>query len=720
MIVTLRTLALAGAVLVLPTVAVADGETPATETSTAAAAETTEPEPTAEDGEPGATFEGSVTVTTPAPGYVATNAVSALKSAAPLAETPQAVAVVTAERIRDLAAAGLQDALGYSAGVRSDAFGLDSRTDSMLVRGAYPDEYLDGLRQNFNWYTSTTRTDPYLLERVEVLRGPASVLYGQGTTGGIVNMVSKLPLGEERREVVVSTGSFDRMQLQTDLTGPLDENGRWRFRLVALGRESDTQVDHVFDDRYLVAPSLTWLASERTHVTFQLRWQQDRSGSTLQFFPWSGTGAANPNGAIPTDNFLGEPGFDRYDSERASAGWQLEHGLSERWTLRQSVRFARNEVDYRSLYADAFSAPGDSFLDPDQRQVGRYLWISQPKVEIWNADQHVEGSFATGPIRHQLLIGVDALGFEQTGRSGFDFPEHLGGGVPAIDVYDPVPTGVVVPELAADRGSTQDQLGLYVQDRMRFGERWIVVAGGRHDRVESGLEGGEDEEDDATTARVALLWTGPGGFAPYASWSESFTPVPGTDLFGRRFEPLAGEQVEVGVKLAPDGSRWSASAAAFELRESNRLVADPTNPLNQVQAGRTETSGVELELLGDVGAGFDVAAHYNYLHNDAQLDAVPEHQAALWLRRGFTLGPLGDWTAGLGVRWFDAFRDGAAPEVPELALFDALLAWEHGDWRLAANVANLEDERYVSTCLARGDCFYGARRTLTLSAGRRF
>lgn len=654
-------------------------------------------------------------VTVRAVGQVVSRSTTATKTDMPLLETPQAVTVVTRERIEDIGAQGLQEALNYAAGVRSDAFGLDSRTDSVLIRGGYPDEYLDGMRQLFNWYTSTTRTDPYLLERIEVLRGPASMLYGQGSTAGVVNLVSKRPLVEAQRDIGVQFGSFNRKQVQADLTGPLSADGRWLYRLVALGRKSDMQVDHVRDDRALLAPSLTWRPSAATSMTAQLRWQQDRSGSTLQFFPWSGNALPNPNGQIPTNHFIGEPGFDRYDSERLTGGWLFEHRFDDRWAFRHNLRVVRNEVDYRTLYSDSFSSPGASFLDADQGVIGRYGWISDLKVRMLTADQHAEGRIRTGAVQHQVLLGVDAVHFRQAGESAFDSPAHLGGGVPPIDAYHPVYTGYTPPPLADDPTSTQRQLGLYFQDQMKVGAHWIAVVGARHDRARSSLEGSNTEHSRATTKRLGLMYAGSGGWSPYLSYSESFNPVAGTDFFGVRYKPLRGRQVEAGLKLQPVGRTYALSAALFDLREKNRLVSsDPTKPL--VQARSTRTTGLELELVGRIGRYLDLSGHYNYIENDEQLDRVPKHQAAVWGTQRFA----GDFSAGLGFRYFSEFKDGIAPAVPVVALMDAMLAWERSRWRYALNVSNLADKVYVTTCLPRGDCFYGGRRTISVSAGYRY
>jgi iron complex outermembrane receptor protein len=238
---------------------------------------------------PTVTVEGSgeETATSPVLGYAATRSATATKTDTLLNETAQSITVVPRDQIVDQGATSLQEALGYAAGVRSDAYGLDSRSDSVRVRGTDADVYLDGLRQAFDYYTSTTRPDPYLLERIEVLRGPAAMTYGQGSTGGIINMVSKRPLAETQREVGVQFGNHGRKQVQMDLTGPITEDGQWLYRLVALGRDADTQVHHVPDDRALVAPSLTWKPSAATTFTLQALYQKDKSGSTAQFMPWS-------------------------------------------------------------------------------------------------------------------------------------------------------------------------------------------------------------------------------------------------------------------------------------------------------------------------------------------------------------------------------------------------------------------------------------------------
>jgi iron complex outermembrane receptor protein len=670
----------------------------------------------AEAPDPQATTLDHIVVQGQSIGYKADNATTATKTDTPISETPQAITVVTSERIRDQGAQNVQDALNYAAGVRSDAYGLDSRTDSVLIRGSSPQEYLDGLRSSFNYYTSTARTDPFTLERIEVLRGPASMLFGQGSTAGVVNLVSKRPQAQTRREIGVQLGSFDRRQVNADFTGALSDDGTWLYRVVGVYRDSETQVDHVDDDRRLIAPSLTWKPSEDTSLTLQLRWQQDRTGSTSQFFGWSGSIAPNPNGRVPSHRFIGNPG-DHYDTDRTTAGWLFEHRFNENWTIRQSFRAARNKVDYASAYGDPFTDPLNPFVDPQQRLIRREGWYANTDVRMQNIDQHVEGHFNTGAVSHQMLLGLDAARFKQEEQQLFESAEDRGGTMPAIDIFNPVYLSHTPPPFGPAVKSSQRQVGVYLQDQMHLGEHWIVVAGVRHDRAKNGLVGAGSEASSATTKRLGVMFHDWAGWSPYLSYSESFTPVAGTHaITGARYRPQKGEQIEAGVKFEPAARDLSFTAATYELREENRLVSDPDHPNTNIQAGKTKVSGFELELTGKLTSSFDLTAHYNYLDNDKQLESTPRHQAAVWGKQRFSIGGRDGFAAGLGVRYMSAFDSLPAPTTPSVTLADAMMSYDTGAWRWALNVNNLTDKRYFSICMGRGDCWFGSRRTVGLSA----
>lgn len=656
----------------------------------------------------------------PVDGYLATRNISATKTNTALIETPQSVSVVTSDEIRDMGADSLQEALNYAAGVRSDAYGLDSRSDNARIRGATPTTYQDGLRSNYNYYTSTTRPEPYTLERIEVLRGPTSMLYGQGSTGGVINLVSKRPLAEPHREIEVSYGTHDRRQIAADLTGPIDADGEWRYRLVAVGRKSDTQVDYVRDDRWVLAPSLTWQPSAATSLTLLALLQNDTSGSTAQFFPWEGVVLPNPNGQLPTDRFIGDPDWDRYNSKRRSIGWSFEHAFNPMWTFRQNARWSRNDVDYRSLYGDAFTLPGGWAGDPvHKRLLGRIAWGSQTSVRMLAADQHLEGRFQTGPITHQMLIGYEITDARESQATAYDAPIYNGGGVPLIDAYAPVYPAYTPPGFNDLPRMTQRDQGLYLQDQLRW-NNWIVVAGLRRDRSHNAVDGADSTTHDATTKRLGVMYVADNGLAPYVNYSESFTPVLGRNAAGDAFVPLRGEQFEVGLKYeAPSRDLW-VTASAYTLSEKNQLVSDPANPNNSIQVGKTRNRGLDLELKARLGRHLDLLANYSYIDLDDQLEALPKHMAAVWGKYRFAVGDWTGFSVGAGVRYFGAFQDGNAPRTASVTLMDAMLAYDTPSWRFALNANNLFDREYVSTCLSRGDCWYGARRTLVATVGYKF
>lgn len=651
------------------------------------------------------------TATSPVIGYRAKNAQTATKTDTPLAETPQSVTVVTRDQIVDQGATNLQDALNYAAGVRSDAYGEDARSDNFRVRGSTPDVFLDGLRQAYGYYTSTTRTEPYTLERLEVLRGPSGMLYGSGTSAGIVNMVSKRPQAEAQREVGVEFGTFGRKQIQVDLTGPLSVDGDWSYRLIALQRKSDSQVDYVPDDRSLFAPSLTWRPNAATSVTFQAFWQKDKSGTSSQFFPWEGTIYANPNGRLPTSRFIGEPD-DYYDSERKSVGWLFEHKFNDQWTLRQNLRIASNENDNRYVYGDFFTQPGGWGADPvNKRLLGRVTDSSLTRNRTLTADTHAEGHFDTGSVKHTLLAGADFSRQRQNVWSGFNYS--------FIDAYAPVYGNAQEPTRSALPQTTQRQNGFYLQDQMKLGA-WTFLAGLRHDRAVAGADGSPDETSSATTKRFGAMYALASGWSPYLSYAESFTPQSGRR--GVNFKPLRGEQWEAGVKYEPTGRALAFNAAVYDLKEKNQIQEPQPNVFSQL--GETKTRGLELEAKGSLNSAIDLVANYTYTDLDAQIEGLPRHQASVWTKYRFAVAGTTGFSVGAGVRWLGSFTDrsggAAGPDMPTVTLVDALLAYETAQWRYALNIKNLTDKTYFSTCLSRGDCWYGARRTVVASATYRF
>ncbi|HYD15581.1 MAG TPA: TonB-dependent receptor plug domain-containing protein, partial [Hyphomicrobium sp.] len=420
------------------------------------------------------------TATGPVNGYAATRSATGIKTDTPLKEIPQSVSVVGAEQIRDQNAQSLQDALRYVPGVVADGYGLDSRTDTPFIRGAEAADYVDGLRRTFNYYTYNYRIDPYFMERIEVLRGPASVLYGQAPVGGIINSVSKRPEDQQGGEIGVEYGSFDFKQVKFDTTARVTSDGKWSYRLTGVARESETQVDYVDDDRYALAPSITFRPDSNTSITLLGHFQEDRTGSTSQFFPIVGTLIPNVNGrTIPRDRFIGEP-TDHYDTDVASGTLIAEHKFNSVFKLSHVSRYADIHNDLDSTYGMGWA--GGVYNDPDQEILTRERWIAVTDTQVFNQDTNLEAKFSTGILSHKVLGGVDYSNFQASQGSAAASDQ-------GINVYNPVfgqglwrgtdcngkdydgsPGVGYLPSLEICSYYDQEvtQTGLYLQDQMRL------------------------------------------------------------------------------------------------------------------------------------------------------------------------------------------------------------------------------------------------------------
>jgi iron complex outermembrane receptor protein len=664
------------------------------------------------------------TATGPVRGYIATLSGAGTKTSTPLRETPQSITVVTADRMTDQGATTVQESVRYAPGVYADAYGPDSRGEGIRIRGQDPNIYLDGMRLISSSFFNEWRPDPFTLERVEVLRGPSSMIYGDTSTAGLLNLISKRPQAQSSNEIGVQFGSFERKQVQIDSTGKLTKDGEWLYRFIGVFRDSNSQTDYVKDDRILLAPSLTWRPTNNTTWTVLGTYQKDATGSSTAFLPREGTLFPGPNGFIPVRRFASDPAWDRYQTETGAITSLFEHSFSEALTIRQSTRYVHMDGIYRTAYPDVYSNPLNPFVDPDpatRRSVFRYTYGAETAKDFLTSDSNAELKFATGPVTHKTLFGVDYRDFKQRGSSG------LGYDTTPFDLYTPVYHPIVPPTLSADPDVRQRLLGIYAQDQMRLG-RWLAIVGVRHDTLTNELQGSPDATVEATTGRVGLMYELPFGLTPYVTYAQSFNPVFGGSVCATICAPQRGEMVELGFKynVSPD---VVINGAVYDTIEKNRLAADPNNPLISIQTGKVHIRGAELEVLAHVTPDLDLIGAYSYV--DARVESgdnagkhvetVPMNQASLWAKYRLTLIGLPGVSVGGGVRYIGDSWDGTDTlRTPDYTLFDAMIRYETGPWRFQVNASNLADKRHVTTCLARGDCFYGIGRTVLGSATYKF
>jgi iron complex outermembrane receptor protein len=661
------------------------------------------------------------TATSPVQGYVAHRSATGTKTDTPLIETPQSISVIPRQRIEDQQPQSVAEALNYTAGVKSDNYGTDSRFDWVSFRGfeAYqPGFFQDGLLGRNNNTYAVWRTDPYGIERIEVLRGPSSVLYGQGSPGGMINIVTKRPSDEPLHQVQFLAGSDERFQGAFDLSGPIDEDKTFLYRLTGLARDGETEIDYTEDNRQFIAPAFTWRPNDDTSLTVLTHFQREDTQATLGFLPASGTVIDNPHGEIPRSRFTGEPDYDHFDKTQWSVGYLFEHAFDDTWTVRQNARFGQIDLDYAQVYATGMLA--------DERTITRNAFTSREKVDAFAIDNQVQAQFETGPVKHTGLLGLDYQ------RHHFDQESGIGP-TADLDVYDPdYGADIADPPLYADANVTLQQTGLYLQEQAKLLDRLVVVLGGRYDWASIGTDDALNQthikqKDHDFTGRAGMVYLSPIGLAPYVSYSESFFPVATIDpATGRPMKPETGRQVEAGIKFQPEGIDSFVTFAAFDIRRQNYLTWDNLTGAPR-QTGEIHSRGLELEAQASLAEGLDMTAAYTWLpifdvtksadltEIDRRVPQAPEHMASLWMDYTFQQGALEGFSLGGGVRYIGQTEGNSqndeAMEVPGYTLFDAAMSYEIYGVKAQLNVKNIVDKRYVGSCW--NTCYYGSGRVFT-------
>ncbi len=667
--------------------------------------------------------QASESPTGPVGGYVATRSASGSKTDTALVDVPQSISVVTREQMDAQAAQTLDQALRYVPAAFSQD--NDLRFDQLTIRGFSADSYLDGMKLNRTTWFANPRIDPYFLERIDVLRGPASVLYGQASPGGVVDMVSKRPTSEPLHVIDFGVGNHDQFQTGFDFGGPVGESGEWLYRLTGLGRSSGTQTDHVDEERFTIAPALTWRPSANTSLTLLSSFQRDPEGGLFNPVPVYGSVRHNPNGRIGPDRYLGDPSRDKFDRTQYSLGYLLEHSFSDHVQVRQNLRYLRDDVDY---YQTSLSSP----LTSDLRS--GFMWGSSNREHLsqFTLDNQIQADFTTGGLEHTLLAGFD--------YQYLNHDIHRGGayfGASPINLYSPDFSGISRVPVTVDQTTRLTQLGTYVQEQLRW-DRWLLTLGGRLDwahtddtqnnAISHARTASADVRDRAFTWRGGLSYKFDSGLAPYISYSTSFQPQSGSDRHGDPFVPTRGKQYEAGVKYQPPGSRSLATLAVYDLRQTNVLTPDPVLSTAAVQTGELRSRGVELEIHTELSDNLSVLASYAY--NDAEVlksnagnkgkrpVSVPAQMASAWADYTIHGGDLNGLGFGAGIRYVGRTYGTAdnSLEVPARVLVDAAVHYDVGSWRLGINANNLFNKEYVSYCSNMMFCYWGATRSVLATA----
>ncbi|KZL00144.1 Ferrichrome-iron receptor precursor [Pseudovibrio sp. Ad5] len=664
----------------------------------------------------------------PTLGYVPTETASAGRIGLPIEETPRSVSVVSSQQMEDQGAESIVDAISYSAGVVPAIYGFDLRYDNYAIRGFESAvgglNYRDGLPLRiFAW--GGWNIEPFGVERVEVLRGPSSDLFGANQPGGLVNTVTKRPQEDFSAILQATYGNNNRKQLAADVTGSLSEGSPISYRLVGVGRLSDTQVDHVNDDRFYFAPSITAKLGDQTKLTLLAQYQKDFQGESWQILPQHGTLLSNSQGSFDYDTFAGDPDRKGLNRDQHYVGYEFEHAFADNLKVLQKARLAYNKISYDGAYnGGALNLDGTPGVDTV------VLIANEVEEEGWqgSVDTSVLYDANFGAVDTQFLFGLDFhkgnsdadLGSGYTGEKNL----FTGKKTNLLPSLLPPSSAYLVGHYTGYQNQSVTQTGLYAAANSKIYDNFRLDVNLRHDWLEMDTQSlqaqpgavrtHEKTYDRAFTGRVGLSYVSDFGLTPYASYGTSFdAPPSGVDNVTKTvFEPETARQVEVGLKYSPSDFNGLFTLAAFQITKDNAVIADPEYLLGNTQVGEVVVKGLEAEASVELFDGFSALASYSYLNSEItksdksnlvgnQLERIPEHSGSFWLKYDFNESSRLDGlsiAAGmryLGERYGDVRN---SIELDPVSLFDASVNYQYKNFKVSLTGKNLADKSYISHC----------------------
>jgi len=685
----------------------------------------------------------------PAPTIAAKRSATGTKTDTPIEKNPQSISVVTRQEMDIHQPASVKEALGYTPGVTVASRGASNTYDFVIIRGfssvgLNQNNYLDGLKMQGDFYNDAV-IDPYMLERVELMRGPTSVLYGKSSPGGIVSMVSKRPTTEPLREVQFKMGTDSLFQTGFDFSDALDDSGTFSWRLTGMARSNNEQQINAEQKRYAIAPSFTWRPDDKTNFTFLSYFQNEPETGYYGWLPKEGTVQPLPNGGHLPTSFNEGATNNTYSRNQKMVGYSFEHGFNDTFTVRQNLRFSEMKTAQKSAYGtglcnnsmNAYNAYCQALTAAEQSHyLGRGTIVDHERLQNFSVDTQLQSKFATGEVSHTLLTGVDFM------RMRNDI-SALYGNAASLDLNNlPSMTEVDFGTAEPYQLNESKQTGIYVQDQAEW-DRWVFTFGGRYDWSKQATtvrsdNGYVERNDHQFTWRGGINYLFDNGISPYFSYSQSFEPNAFSLYSVPRvaYAPSKGEQYEAGVKYVPKDMPVVLTGAVYQLTKTHNLMADPNNALNQVPAGGVRSRGVELEAKAAVTPSVNVTASYTYTDAEYTKDTtmkgntpaqVPKHMASLWGDYTFNSGPLSGLTLGTGGRLIgSSYGDPANSfKVGSAAVMDAVVKYDLGRFgmygsSIALNVNNLLDREYVASCFETYGCFWGAERQVVATATFRF
>ncbi|MGI2909401.1 TonB-dependent siderophore receptor [Tolypothrix sp. VBCCA 56010] len=637
--------------------------------------------------------------------YRVPNASTATKTDALVRDIPASIQVIPRQVLEDQRITRVREAVTNVSGVTSVGGSQSVAGDRFIFRG-FAESYLsggntfvDGFRrfdyQGFNLEVAN-------IEQLEILKGPTSVLYGQGEPGGILNIVTKQPLATPFYAVEATIGSFDFYRPTLDFSGPLNPDKTIRYRLNAAYQNSGSFVDFAEREQVFVAPVISFDLGKNTTLTLEGEYFNT---SQVEYF---GLPAADSvlSGRVPRSRFLYDPDA-RLEREIFGFGYRLQHKFSDNLSVRSGFRALLQNYEQPSFYLE---------LQPDNRTLTRVeTRFDRSDRQVYSLQTDVIGKIQTGSIKQDLLLGVELSWLNDTRDIFFSTIP-----VPSIDLFNPnydqpIPR---FDEQAANERGVQNQVGVYAQDLISISDNLKILLGGRFDFVkdtygdEIGGVSRQEREDTAFSPRVGIVYQPIQPVSLYASWSRSFLPNGAAfrNADASFFEPTKGEAFEAGVKTEFLDGKLVATLAAYQITKQNIVVSDPDRPRFSIQVGEQRSRGIEFDIAGEILPGWKIIGSYAYIDAEITEDTrpafkgntptnVPRHSASLWTTYEFQTGGLKGFGFGGGVS-FIGDRQGDLEntfEVPSYVRTDAAIYYRRGQLGAALNFKNIFDVYYFES-----------------------
>ncbi|MBP6679012.1 MAG: TonB-dependent siderophore receptor [Paracoccus sp.] len=661
-------------------------------------------------------------------GYLAPATETGVKSGVPLAEVPQSISVVTSTELERRAPRQVEDAIKYTVGVNASTWGTDDRFDQFSIRGFDLGSgalYRDGLPQKVLGFTAFS-THPYMLERVDVLRGPAGVLYGSNDAGGMVNLVTKRPVFERKAEARLGYGSHDSAEIGFDYGNVLNADNTLAGRITGLWRDGATEIDNSDQDTGFLAAGLTWAPTDFTSVTLLAQIQKD-DRTPNNFFPIAGQDYNTAWGVLPDDFMYRASPYNDFKTEQQSLGLELTHEFAPELVLNSRLRYAHQDTDYHHLYRDGASAAGVSYTAFRQNETAR----------TFGADLNLEWRRGFGAAENSLTVGMDYQ------RARLDGDQYYQYGAYLIPFDDPAfDFDVEDPALSGRSRTTYTEKGIYLQNHLNLGQGTTITLGLRRSWLENKAEDrlagtSSTRKDAATTGMIGATHHFANGVAPYVNYSQGFIQNAGITIDGDPLDPSRNRQFEIGVRYMPASGDLLLSAAAFDLRKTNveDYYFDENGTIDyahSTQVGEIRARGVELEARGRLTGELQGVLGYTYLDTEITESSdpakrgkdnvmSPRHQVSLWL----------DWdaarllpglTLGGGLRYqSDSYATQYNGRVtPSHTTADLAIRYQTDQYALDLGVTNLFDKEYYGVCYDNLGCASGERRRVDLTLSRQF